>query len=61
MTDFHHKVNKFCERFAKCDPCLEAKVCVHVSFFRGPFTNGEFFLSYQTVTLVCQNLYLYAL
>ena len=22
MTDFHHKVTKFWQRFAKCDPCL---------------------------------------
>ena len=60
MKDFHHKVHIFCERFAKCDPCLEAKVCVHVSvhvsFFLDPFTNDKFFLSYQTVKLVCQNL-----
>ena len=26
MTDFHCKVNKFWQRFAKCDPCLSSKI-----------------------------------
>ena len=55
MTDFHRKVNKFWQRFAKCDPCLasiSASIVIAISWKRsGKFFGNKFSIPAYTAVL----------